>query len=247
MGQPPAGGGGQTSQQQQQSGLTKGPNVKDVSHQLALLSKARTSEDFMEAVTKIKESVNIASRVATAAGEELAPIDDMSDEEIMKLVQASKRDVTKLEDVMKDFDDGKPLVGAQLEAFVKGVDDFINNIVAESEKVKTASVAVPVSALLRVASISPEAKMVMMPFLIAAKKKVEKAKAKKKKKSPKKGGPKKGGNPFAKGGPLSKAPAKGGKKGPPSKGKAPPFGGKKAPPFGKKKASVDISSDDTKW
>jgi len=244
--QPPAGGGDQTSQQQQQGGLTKGPNVKDVHHQLDLLSKARTPDDFMEALTKIKESVSVASRVATSAGEELAPIADMSDEEIQKLVQMSKRDVTKLEDVMKGFDDAKPLSGEELEAFVKGVDDFINGIVAESEKVKTASVSVPVSALLRVASISPEARMVMMPFLAAAKKKMDKA-AKKKKTKKKAPAKKKGGNPFAKGGPLSKSPAKGGKKGPPSKGKAPPFGGKKAPPFGKKKASVDISPDDTKW
>lgn len=253
--QPPSGGGEQTSQQQQgqqeqQGGLTKGPSVKDVHHQLDLLSKARTPDDFMEALTKIKESVSVASRVATSATEELAPIADMSDEEIQKLVQMSKRDVTKLEDIMKGFDDAKPLAGEELEAFVKGVDDFINGIVSESEKVKTASVSVPVSALLRVASISPEARMVMMPFLAAAKKKMDKAAKKKKtkKKAPaKKDGPKKGGNPFAKGGPLSKAPAKGGKKGPPSKGKAPPFGGKKAPPFGKKKASVDISPDDTKW
>jgi hypothetical protein len=252
------GGGGQTSQQQQgqqeqQGGLSKGPNVKDVKHQLDLFSKARSGEELMEVLTKLAESVKTAgSRVATSAMEELAPIADMSDDQIKKLIQMGKRDVTKLEDVMKGYDEAKALSPEEIEAFVKGMDDFINGVVAESEKVKTASVSVPISTLLRVASISPEARMVMMPFLVAAKKKIDKA-AKKKKKAPakkkkapaKKDAPK-GGNPFAKGGPLSKAPAKGGKKGPPSKGKA-PFGGKKAPPFGKKKASIEISSEDGVW
>lgn len=231
-----------------QGGLTKGPNVKDVKAQLDLFGKAKTGEQLMEILTKIAESAKVASgRTATDAMAELAPIADMSDEEIMKLVQGGKRDVTTLEQILGGF--GDDLSPEEVETFVKGIDDFINHVVEESEKVKTASVSVPVSTLLRVASISPEAKMVMMPFLAAAKKKMDKAKAKKKsKKKPakKKDAPKKGGNPFAKGGPLSK----GGKKGPPAKGgkgKPPPFGGKKAPPFGKKKASVEISSDDTKW
>lgn len=251
---PPSGDGGGG---EQTGGLSKGgPNIKDVKAQLDLFSKARSGEEMMEVLTKLGESVNVASgRVATSAMEELAPIADMSDEEIQKLVQSGKREVTKLEDVMKGFEEGKTLSPEEIEAFVKGMDDFINGIVGESEKVKTASVSVPVSALLRVASISPEARLVMLPFLAAAKKKMDKAKAKKKgKKKPakKKDAPKKGGNPFAKGGPLSKAgPPKGGKKGPPAKGgkggKAPPFGGKKAPPFGKKKASVEITGEDVKW
>jgi hypothetical protein len=237
----------QQSQQEQQGGLSKGPNVKDVKHQLDLFSKARSGEELMEVLTKLAESVKTAgSRVATSAMEELAPIADMSDDQVKKLIQMGKRDVTKLEDLMKGYDEAKALSPEEIEAFVKGMDDFINGVVAESEKVKTASVSVHVSTLLRVASISPEARMVMMPFLVAAKKKMDKA-AKKKKKAPaKKKSPPKKGNPFAKGGPLSKAPAKGGKKGPPSKGKA-PFGGKKAPPFGKKKASVEISSEDGVW
>lgn len=248
---PPAAGGGDKT-----GGLTKGPNVKDVKAQLDLFDKARTGEQLMEVLTKLAESVKTAgSRVATSAMEELAPIADMSDEEITKLVQSGKRDVTKLEEVLKGYDETKALSPEEVEAFVKGIDDFINGIVGEAEKAKVASVPVSVQTLLRVASISPEARMVVMPYLAAAKKKMDKAKAKKKgKKKPakKKDAPKKGGNPFAKGGPLSKGgpPAKGGKKGPPAKGgkgKPPPFGGKKAPPFGKKKASVEISSDDTKW
>lgn len=240
-----------------QGGLTKGPNVKDVKAQLDLFDKARTGEQLMEVLTKLAESVRAASsRVATSAMEELAPIADMSDEEITKLVQSGKRDVTKLDELLKGYDDTKALAPEEVEAFVKGIDDFINGIVGEAEKAKVASVSVSVKTLLRVASISPEARMVVMPYLAAAKKKMDKAKAKKKskgkKKPAKKDAPKKGGNPFAKGGPLSKGgpPAKGGKKGPPAKGgkgKPPPFGGKKAPPFGKKKASVEISSDDTKW
>lgn len=233
---PPGAGGGE-----QTGGLQKGgPNVKDVKAQLDLFSEARSGEELMEVLTKLTESAKTAgSRVASSALQELAPIADMSDEEITKLVQSGKRDVTKLEDVMKDFGDAEALSPEQVEAFVKGMNDFINGIVGEAGKVKAASVSVPISTLLRVASISPEAKLVMMPYLAAAKKKVDKAKAKKKgkKKPAKKGPPKKGGNPFA----------KGGKKGPPAKGKAPPFGGKKAPPFGKKKASVDITSDDVKW
>jgi hypothetical protein len=243
---PPAAGGGDKT-----GGLTKGPNVKDVKAQLDLFNKARTGEQLMEVLTKLAESVKTAgSRIATSAMEELAPIADMSDDEVMKLIQSGKRDATKLEDILGGF--GDQLSPEEVETFVKGIDDFINGIVGEAEKAKTASVSVSVSTLLRVASISPEARMVVMPYLAAAKKKMDKAKKKKGKKKPaKKDAPKKGGNPFAKGGPLSKGkggpPAKGGKKGPPAKGKAPPFGGKKAPPFGKKKASVDISPDDTKW
>lgn len=241
-GAPPGAGGGE-----QTGGLQKGgPNLKDVKAQLDLFSKARSGEELMDVLTKLAESVKTAgSRTASSALEELAPIADMSDEEIQKLVQMGQRDVTKLEDIFKGWDDEKMLEPEEVETFVKGMDDFINNIVGEADKLKTASVAVPIATLLRVAGISPEARLVMMPYLAAAKKKVEKAK----KKGKKKPGKKKGGNPFAKGGPLSKGgPAKGGKKGPPAKGgKAPPFGGKKAPPFGKKKASVDITDNDSKW
>lgn len=238
---PPAAGGGDKT-----GGLTKGPNVKDVKAQLDMFSKARTGEQLMEVLTKLAESVKTAgSRVATSAMEELAPIADMSDEEITKLVQSGKRDVTKLDDLLKGYDDTKALSPEEVEAFVKGIDDFINGIVGEAEKVKTASVPISISALLRVASISPEAKLVVMPYLAAAKKKMDKAKKKGKKKPAKKKDAPKKGNPFAdKKGP----PSKGGKKAPPFGGKkAPPFGGKKAPPFGKKKASVEISPDDTKW
>ncbi len=242
---PPGAGGGE-----QTSGLQKGgPNIKDVKHQLDMFGKARTPDDLMEVLTKLAESVKTSSaRTASSILEELSPIADMSDEEIQKLVSMGKRDLSKIEDVIKDWDDSKELSPEEVEAFVKGMDDFLNGMVAESEKVKTASVSVPIATLLRVAGISPEARIVMLPYLAAAKKKVEKAAKKKGKKKPakKKDAPKKG-NPFAKGGPLSKgAPAKGGKKGPPAKGKAPPFGGKKAPPFGKK-ASVDITDADTKW
>lgn len=236
---PPAAGGGDKT-----GGLTKGPNVKDVKAQLDLFNKAKTGEQLMEVLTKLAESVKTAgSRVATSAMEELAPIADMSDDEVMKLIQGGKRDATKLEEIIGGF--GDQLAPEEVEAFVKGIDDFINGVVGEAEKVKTASVPVSISALLRVASISPEARMVVMPYLAAAKKKMDKAKAKKKKKAPAKKAPAKKGNPFAdKKGP----PAKGGKKGPPAKGGKPPFGGKKAPPFGKKKkASVEISPDDTKW
>lgn len=211
------------------SALQKGgPNVKDVKHQLDLFSQARSGEELIDVLTKITESVKTAgSRIAASALEELAPIADMSDEEIMKLVQSGKRDVAKLEEVLEGFGDSESLSPEEVEAFVKGVDDFINGILGEAEKLKTASVAVPISTLLRVAGISPEAKLVMMPYLVAAKKKVEKAKKKGKKKG-KKAPPKVAPAPKGEGG--KKGPAKG-----------------KASPFGKKKASFDITSVDLKW
>lgn len=232
----PAGGGEQTS-----APVNKGLNVEEVKKQLEIFDQSRNAEQLMNVLQKLAESVKIAGSRTAGLMDELAPIADMSDEDIVKLVQNSKRDVTKLEDVLKKMDaqnDFDSISDEDVESLVKGIDDLLNGVVGESAKVQTASVMITASALLRIASISPEAKSAVLPYLAAAKKKMDKKKGKKPSKKA----------PAKKAEPAKKAPAKGGK--PPFGGKkAPPFGGKKAPPFGKKKASqdVDLTAEDLSW
>jgi len=141
----------------------------------------------------------------------------MGDSDFKKLKQDLKREV----DQLFSEDD--------VDAFLSGFE----NIIADVEK-KTASAlgdGVPLSVLIKLAAASPEAKFLLGPVIVAAKKKKDKKKAPKKgKKAPKKDK-----------GPESKsAPPFGGKK-------APPFGGKKAPPFGGKKKKASLTVEDANW
>ncbi len=118
----------------------------------------------------------------------------------------------------------------------KDVDDFMKGFEDNFLK-KTAGAFVPLSLLVKVASASPQAKMLLASVIIAAaKRKKDKDKAKDKKKDKK----------------DDKAAAS--KKDDKSDKKAPPFGGKGAPPFGKgkgksksKKRKASITDEDAGW
>jgi outer membrane biosynthesis protein TonB len=221
----------------QKTAKDSGFNLKDVKHKLDSLKKARTPEQLMEVLEGLAETVKISSARTANVMQDLAPIADMSDEEIDKLVNMAKREVMKLEHVIADMEkkaaeDATSITEDDIDSFVKGMDDFFNAVVKDAEKAKTASVSISISSLLRVASSSPEAKAAVMPFLLIAKKKMEKAKKHKKNSTPKKEV-------------EEKEEKKSEKKVTEKKKQEPAF--LKTMKGKKKKASVEILSDDTSW
>jgi len=235
-GQQQQGYGQQQQGQQEQQGAGKETDVKALKEETKKLFDAKDIEDFIESLKDLADTVKkTAGRRIASDLPDLSGLEDMSDEDVKKFLDEQKKGAKELEKHLSEDD---------LEAFMKGLDELFKDVGEAAKHIKTSSVRVNISSLVRLAASNPEARAFLMPVLIAAKKKVEKAKKKGKKtsqqekkgqqeKQSKKDKPKaKKENPFAKG-----------------KG-APPFGGKKAPPFGKgkkKKASVGIDSSDLNW
>jgi hypothetical protein len=229
----------QQGQQEQQSGKLSAPEVKK---QLDLITKVRDGEDLAEVLGKLLNCVHAASsRIAADVDPiELESIADMSDEEVVKLINSIKPEVKKVEDSLKSMGEPAAITDEQAEDLIRGIEELIGIVQESATKAKTASIRVNIATLVKLVHEIPETREILKSLLITAKKKVDKAKKKKTSQGDKKkpeDDDKKDPNPKDKG-----------KKPSPGK-KAPPFGGKKAPPFGKgkgKKAS-DISVDDSDW
>ena len=136
------------------------------------------------------------------------------------------------------FAAGKLLNENDVEKFMEGLNSIFAESEAAAQSVKTGSVVVSMTTLVRLAHENIEARPVLLSMIREAAKKKKKKHDRKKEKAKKKD--KKGPPSSAKKDGKGKKPPFGGKK-------APPFGGKKAPPFGKKKSSVDIDPSDTEW
>jgi hypothetical protein len=263
---PPPAAGGPVQGQQQQSQISDKDmdefvegkvDIKDLKNHLKQIVDAKSIEDFVDGMTEMDDllkkktaSGRVARRLAqqqqqqqgqqqqsqeqTGAIMDLEPLEDMDEEQVKAFLDKQKAEAQKL------FQEN------DIEKFMEGMDAFFSEAEQAAKSVKTGSVVVSMSTLIRLAHTNPEARPVLLPIIIAAGKKKKKKEQRKKDKAKKKG--KKGDklNPFAKGGEKSKS-GKGGKKPPFGGKKAPPFGGKKAPPFGKKKAAVTIDPSDIKW
>jgi hypothetical protein len=229
-------------------------DIKDLKGHLKNVVDAQSIEDFvdglmeMDKLLKKTASMRVAQEQQQQQGQEqqqgqqqqgqeqqtggmmdLAPLEDMDEAQVKAFLEKQKAEAQKL------------LGENDIEKFMDGLDHIFGEAENAAKSIKTGSVVISMSTLVRLAHANPEARPVLLGMIVQAakKKKRKKDKAKKKDKGKKP-------NPFAKGGPMNKDKDKGGKaKG--KGGKAPPFGGKKAPPFGKKKSSIDIDPSDTKW
>jgi hypothetical protein len=162
----------------------------------------------------------------------LEGLEDMDEEAVKAFLEKQKAEAQKL------------LGENDIEKFMEGLDKIFGEAESAAKSVKTGSVVVSMTTLVRLAHANPDARPVLLAMIREAAKKKKKKDKRKKDKADKKGKGKGGkkSNPFAKGGEKGK----GGKKPPFGGKKAPPFGGKKAPPFGKK-SSVNIDPSDYKW
>ena len=211
-------------------------DIKDLKTKLKPVVDAKSIEDFVDGLMELDEVLKktAAGRMASA-GETLAmdlePLEDMDEAQVKAFLEQMKAEGQKL------------LNEGDIESFMEGLQGIFGEAEDAAKSVKTGSVMLSMTALVRLAHSNPAARPVLLGILREAAKKKKKKKDKKDKKS--KG---KKPNPFAdkgKGGKGDKG--KGGKKPPFGGKKAPPFGGKKAPPFGKKKASVAIDPKDAEW
>lgn len=164
------------------------------------------------------------------AGEEteLAPLADMSDEEVKSFLEKQKPTIQHTEQALKEGD---------IEKFLAGLNSLIEESENAAKRLKTGSVHVSISTLLRVASTSPQAKALLMPALLVAAKKSKKKTSQKKKTSEKdkKDGPFKGKKapPFVKKD-KKEDPKSAKKDDKPGKGKG-------------RKATVEVLASDTEW
>ncbi len=247
----PSGGGEQTSMQSM-SGSGSGLKADDLKKALDDMMSSKDSSDFSETLKRLKETWVrceklrggerapegvLAARMASRFAADLEAIDDMSPEEINKILQTDGKAVDGIQQILQGLeDDAKADLSSasdeEWEALAAKMDELFDSLSEASSKSVASSVRITTSALLRIASTSPEAKALVLPLLAAAKKKMDKKKGKEGKKGKKGAPPAKKGAPPAKKGPGKKAP---------------PFGGKKAPPFGKKKASINVTMDDASW
>jgi len=153
-------------------------------------------------------------------------------------------------DLAEILNDNPPGTDPDIEEIL----EWFDKILAEADaKSRTASVLVDIRTLMKVAASSPEIRSILHPYLVAAKKKMEKKPSKtstkkkdeekeapKKGSPPKKEAPKKGVNPFPKKGVPKKGVNPFPKKGPPSKVS------QKGKGKGRK-ASVEFSDRDLNW
>lgn len=236
----------QQSQQEQQAGapvsdkemdaFVKGEvDLKDLGKNVDKLVKSTDIEDFLSGLKDLKDVIGkTAGKRARFAGlkdldmSELAPLADMSDEDVKKFLDSMKKCGKDLDGAVKD---------GNIEKFLTGMDEILAQAKKEADKVRTSSVRINLSTLVKLAHSHPATRPVLMPILLAAKKKKDKKPAKKQSQESKES--KKDSKED------SKAKSKDGKK-------KSPFGDKKAPPFGKKpvgkkKKASDIILDDTNW
>lgn len=191
------------------------------------IAAAGDMDEFVSAFRSLSDSVKAQHGRTANDIPGLEHLEDMSEDDVQSFLDKQKGSADALE---------KSISSEDLEGFMKGLDSLFQDVGNAAKNVKTGSVRVNISSLLRIAADVPEARAALTPFLVAAKKKSDKAKAKKtsQKKSEK---------------PKDEPKDNKAKKGPPKKG-APPFGGKKALPFGKgksKKASIEIETGDLDW
>lgn len=222
--------------------------MKDLKDQSKKLVDAKNVDDFMSGLQGLSETMKKSASTRIAAAQvriadeldKLEVLEDMSDDEVKKLLDEQKAKAKELES-KAGLDD--------IDGFLKGLDEMFSSLEEAAKHVETASVRVQVATLVRIAKSSPEAFQALRPLLVIAKKKMDK---KKSKKTSQKKEEKSEEKPKAKADAKDKEEPKAAKKGDAKKSpfggkKAPPFSGKKAPPF-KKKASVeDISASDTEW
>lgn len=155
-------------------------DIKDLKTNTKKLVSPKDIDDFIEGLKNLADLVKktaAASRVAAGMPlPELSVLEDMDDEQVKKFLAEQSKAARQLEKSLTEYD---------IESFLEGLDKLFENVGEAARRVKTSSVRVNISTLIRVAADNPEARAALMPALIAAKKKVEKAKKKGKKTSQK--------------------------------------------------------------
>lgn len=164
--------------------VASGLEIGHIKEALEDVSKAKDGESLAEALKDLAKLTKTAGRVASEMVD-LEAIEDMTDEQVKELLESSKEKAKELSKQIDEFQkssekDFTAVSDSDVEELINGIMGLIGEAGVESGKVKSASVRVEMRTLVAAAQTSPEARRILYPFIVASKKKAEKAEKMKK-------------------------------------------------------------------